>query len=272
MMYLVILVGILIMAASLSGVLFSSTVLKNLILKHLHYLVSLSAGVFFVISFFLALESIEHGETLFSGMLPIFFGALFTWLVFKLIPQVHHHHEEDGSHTHDTLDARRIIFGDSLHNIGDGVLLMTSFSIDIHLGITTAIGILVHEILEEVSEFFVMKEAGWSTKKALTVNFLTSSTIFIGIFGAYFALETFEHLEGILLGISSGVFLVVVFQDLIPHSIKNALQKNERSHTLKHLLFFFCGLVIMSAFNLQVEHSHEDSHLTGKEENYSNLK
>ncbi len=265
-MYTVTLVGILIMAASLSGVLFSGTVLKKFILKHLHYLVSLSAGVFFVISFFLALESIEHGKTLFSGMLPIFSGALFTWLIFKLIPQAHHHHEDDHIHHHDTLDARRIVLGDAFHNIGDGVLLMTSFSISTHLGMTTAIAILTHEILGEISEYFVMKEAGWSTKKALTVNFLTSSTIFIGIFGAYFALGTFEHLEGILLGISSGIFLIVVLQDLIPHSIKNALQKNERSHTLKHILFFLFGIFLMVTLSLKIEHADEKPNLKGTKE------
>ncbi len=259
-----ILAGIIIMLCSLSGILFSSTFLKKFFIKNLHYLVSLSAGVFFVISFFLALESIEHGETTFFGLLPIFFGSLFTWLIFKLIPQTHHHHEEDGAHTHDTLDARRIVFGDALHNIGDGVLLMTSFSIDAHLGIATTIGVVLHEILQEISEFFVMKEAGWSTKKALITNFTTSGTIFIGIFGAYVTLEIFEHLEGILLGISSGVFLIVVFQDLIPHSIKNALEKNERGHTMKHLLCFFVGVVIMSVLNFNTEHSHEESDLHNK--------
>ncbi len=89
----------------------------------------------------------------------------------------------------------------------------------------------VHELVQEVSEFFVLKQAGYSTKKALLTNFAVSSTILIGSIGGTFLLDTFSELELPLMGIAAGAFLVVVFQDLIPHSVRKA--KAKASH-LKH--------------------------------------
>ena len=133
---------------------------------------------------------------------------------------------------------------DAVHNIGDGVVIVVSFAASPLLGIASTASIMVHELLQEISEFFVLKEAGLSVRAALVWNFITSSTILIGVFGAYFLLERFEALEIPLLGLSVGSYLVVVFHDLIPHSISKA---TTRWHLAKHALFFAAGLALMAA-------------------------
>jgi zinc transporter ZupT len=53
----------------------------------------------------------------------------------------------------------------------------------------------------------------------LAFNFLTSSTIFIGIVISLYINDT-ENIQGVILAISSGFFANIVFSDLLPHKHK----------------------------------------------------
>jgi zinc and cadmium transporter len=253
-MLIVILASFVVMLASLVGVISIWSKLGQIIQKNLHFLVSFSAGVFLLIAYELGHETIEHAENGY-GWLWILVGALGLWLIFKFLPSFHHHHDNDSSseaHTHSGIDARKIMISDGIHNIGDGILLAASFAVSASLGWMATLSVFIHEIIQEISEFFVLKEAGYSTRKALKLNFLVSGTILIGSIGAYFLLDNFEAFEAPLLGISAGTFLIVVLQDLIPHSIKNSSKK----HILKHLVWFALGLVVMYFVSHLTTHSH----------------
>lgn len=240
------------MLASLIGTILVWKRLGTLIESNLHYLVSFSAGVFIIISYELAHESIEHLPTIASGFAWIISGAFVSYLVFKLLPNFHHHHDDTTeNHGHTSIDARRVIVSDAIHNIGDGILLAASFGVSTTLGIMTTISIFIHEIIQEVSEFFVLKQAGFETKKALLINFITSGTILIGAIGGYFLLEKFEAIEAPLLGITSGAFFIVVIHDLIPHSISSITNK---SHILKHIAWFALGALIISIADNIIPH------------------
>jgi zinc and cadmium transporter len=251
----IILSSFFIMLASLVGVIsvwknFGAFVERNLI-----FLVSFSAGVFLVLAYQLSYETIEHSETLEDGIIWIFVGAFVIWLLFKLLPGFHHHHDQgEEEHAHSRIDARKILLSDGLHNIGDGILLAAAFAVNTSLGFLTALSIFIHELVQEVSEFFVLKEAGYSTKKALALNFLVSSTILIGALGSFFLLENFEIFEVPLLGIAAGAFLIVVFHDLIPHSVRTS---HHTKRYIKHLTWFLIGVLMMIMLNTFVSHGHE---------------
>ena len=112
-----------------------------------------------------------------SGLL----GVLVLEIIERFHLASHHHHDTKHDHEHTGINARKLLFTDAIHNVADGVLLVPAFAVDVRLGIATAVAIFLHEAVQEVSEFFVLKEAGYSTKKALTLNFLVSSTILIGV-------------------------------------------------------------------------------------------
>lgn len=246
------LASLVIMSASLIGVVFVWLRLGAIIERNLAFLVSFSAGVFLVITYKLGVESIEHSSSLGSGLASILAGVILVLLMFKFLPSFHHHHEEGVEpHTHSRVDARRILFSDALHNIGDGVLLASAFAVSSFLGLVTMINIFIHELVQEVSEFFVLRQAGYSTRRALVLNFSVSGTILLGALGGFFFLEQFENLEAILLGIASGSFLVVVFHDLIPHSVRNS--RYEQVY-IKHAVWFGIGVVIMTLINTLVGH------------------
>lgn len=237
-----------IMLASLIGAISVWKNLGHFIGKNLHYLVSFSAGVFIVIAWQLSVEALES-----STFIWIALGAIVSFVIFKLLPDFHHHEESIKGHSHSKIDARRVIVSDAIHNIGDGILLTAAFSVSITLGIVTTLSIFIHELIQEISEFFVLKQAGFETKKALIINFITSSTILIGAVGGYFLLEKFEMIEAPLLGITAGSFFLIVAHDLIPHSISSI---TEKSHVLKHLAWFILGAILIALANMAIPHLH----------------
>jgi zinc and cadmium transporter len=236
-MFLPILIAaIIIMLASLAGIVFLWKSLGRVLEKNLSLLVSFSAGVFLLVVIQLLREVFVHGSSVGMGILWAVVGVVGVLLLFRFLPAFHHHHDEhheDDEHSH--IDARRIMLGDAMHNIGDGVLLAVAFSVSVPLGIATAVSIFVHEFVQEASEFFVLRQAGLSTKKALLYNFSVSATILIGAIGGYFLLESFSALEVPLLAISAGAFLVVVLHDLIPDAVRNSQKKKSYA---KHIAFF----------------------------------
>ena len=230
-----------IMLASLAGALFVSEGAGNFLKRNMGFLVSFSAGVFIIIAYGLGSETLEHASSLPQGLLYIFLGAMAIWVLFKLMPALHDHPEQGGAHNH-PINPLRVLVSDGFHNVGDGILLAASFAVSPALGLAAAVSIFVHELLQEVSEFFVLRAAGYSVKKALGLSFLVSSTVLVGALGGYFFLELFESLEPLLLGLSAGAFLVVVLGDLIPHSVRDA---RSSSHYVAHIGWFVLGGALM---------------------------
>jgi zinc transporter ZupT len=255
--------GLLVMLASLSGVLFTHKVAAKFLEERLSYLVSFSAGVFLVTSGALALEVFELADTALMAVLLIGAGYVFAWFLEYLFPDTHQHHDphchDDDHHHGNKKSARKLIVGDAVHNVGDGIILVPAFLVSPALGIAVTVSILIHEALQEVSEFFVLRQAGYSTKRALAINFLVSSTIFIGIGLSYLAVVNHD-LEVLLLALAAGFFLHVVLHDLIPKPHHHA----DSAGFVKHMVVLLVGLAAMSlvAFAIKDEHVHgaDDHH------------
>lgn len=252
------LASVLVMLASLAGVFVVWQRAGTFIEKNLHFLISFSAGVFSVIAIRLTLETIEHTGSVWGGLLWVVGGAFVLWGIFALMPALHHHH--DGDHRVHTINPRRLMTTDGLHNIGDGIVLAASFAVSVPVGIATTVSIFVHELLQEIAEFFVLRQAGYSTVRALIVNFLVSGTVLVGAVGGYFLLETFEGLHLALLGVGAGGIFVVVLNDLIPHSLQDSTSSK---HYAVHLVWFVVGVSMMYGLTLLLP--HEDSHEQGEE-------
>jgi len=264
--------SVLIMTASLIGVFSIWRKAGKTVERNLHFLISFSAGVFLIISYQLIIEVMHEGSNISSSIFWVLLGMVGIWFLFKIIPEFHNH-EEAHAHDHEhkdileentendhfknhenKIDSRKVILTDAMHNIGDGILLAAAFTISSPFGIMTAISIFIHELIQEVSEFFILRQSGFSTKKALKINFLASSTILIGSIGGFLLLGYFEILEVPLLGIAGGAFLVVVLQDLIPHSVKNSISNK---HHFKHIFWFIIGATLMFTVNSQFSHEHD---------------
>ena len=243
--------SVLVMLVSFSGKLFTWRGAGPLIERNLHFFVSFAAGVMFLIAWNLSQELVEHAGTLAAGLPWIAIGSVVVLVAFRYIPQFHHHHDR-GDHTHSKIDVNRLLASDAIHNIGDGIVIVVSFAASPLLGIASTVSIAVHEMLQEISEFFVYREAGLPVRLALTLNFITSGTILVGALGAYFLLERFEALEVPLLGLSVGAYLIVVFHDLIPHSLSSV---SDRMHLVRHIAFFLIGMILMGLLITYLPHA-----------------
>ncbi len=259
-----ILAALLVAAASLIGIITTYRFAAEKTMKLLPYLVSASAGLFTVVVITLALEAAEFLElTTVLALMALGVGALF--LLSWLLPESHHHHTEDECDTPvpKKPHAKRILIADAIHNIGDGIILVPAFMVNPALGIAVTIGVLAHEALQELSEFFVLRAAGLSVRRALLYNFLTALTILVGVaIGA--ALIAFEELTAAILAFSAGAFLFVVLKDLVPHTMHHAKNGEAMSHTTAAVL----GFVLMSGIVLAAPHHHAHNHEHGHEHSH----
>lgn len=266
--------SIVVMLVSLIGVIFISKRLYNFVEKQLSLFVSFSAGVFLFIVYHLGQETLIHTHTITEALLWIAVGAVGLMMIFRLLPSFHHHHDTTCTteKPHSFIDARRIMMSDALHNIGDGILIASAFQISVSLGVASTLSVIIHECIQELSEFFVLQQAGLSMKKALKWNFTVSSTILIGALGSYFIMEQFESLMIPLLGISTGAFFMVVIHDLIPESVRVTFSRKTYLASLGAFLLGLCSMGIMSGF---FDHEHEIQHqdhvlVVASEENHQN--
>jgi len=198
-----ILAALAVMIVSLVGVILTIGRIGSWLRRNLTYLATFAGGVFILVAWHLAEEAAHEGGWMvaISAMLA---GALIMESINFFFP-AHHHHGVEHDHAHTPIDGRRVLFSDALHNIGDGILIFAAFSADFYIGIVATVGVLLHEFVQEISEFFVLKESGYSNRAALTWNFLVSTTIFIGLFLAA-TLSSMEIIVAILSGVAAGGF------------------------------------------------------------------
>lgn len=239
-----------VMFASLSGVVTVFGGAQKFIKNSIHLLTSFAIGVFGVVVFFLISETLSNG-TLGQTALWVFAGLGMMFLLPEFIPDFHHHHTDDSEHTHSSKGAVRILASDGVHNIADGILISASFLSGGAVSVGVILSVLIHEVVQELTEFFVLRQAGYSTKRALVRNFLVSSTILIGAVGSYFFLERFESLEPVFLGVAAGGFLAVLLQDLIPSSFGEARRSKK---ALSHIVAIILGLLLMLGVGLLFGH------------------
>jgi len=160
--------------------------------------------------------------------LTLLFGILIFFLLEKFVLWRHCHvevcegHEEThqhatiSDHQRDAASARLVLLGDGFHNALDGVLIAAAFMTDVHLGIVTAVAVIVHEIPQEVGDLAILLHGGMSRGKALLLNLLTSLTSVFGGVIAYFALGTALRFLPYAIALAASSFLYIAVADLIP--------------------------------------------------------
>jgi len=247
--------ALIIMAASLAGKLFTWGLLARFAATRMRLLVATAAGVFTIAIYNLAHEALHESGLSYSVAGAFVVGMVLLEGMTRLLPKnTHHHHGPHPEHHHSGIDARRMLLGDAVHNVHDGLTLVPAFLLSLPIGYGTALGILLHELVQEVSEFFVLREAGYSVRKALTWNFIVSTTILIGV-GIAGALATTDGMERLLIAFSAGAFTYILFRDLAPSIVAHARQERR---PLTYLLAFCVGGAAMFGVTTLVPHEHHE--------------
>jgi zinc and cadmium transporter len=150
-------------------------------------------------------------------------GGIFAFFVLEKLLLWRHCHTEH-CEVHDThaqphdhgRSGALIVVGDAVHNFVDGILIAAAFLQSTELGVITAVAIVAHESPQEVGDFLILLHSGYSRTRALVLNVLSSLATLVGGVLGYFALQTLQQWEPVLLGIVAASMIYVAVADLIP--------------------------------------------------------
>ena len=116
---------------------------------------------------------------------------------------------------HDS-SATLILIGGSLHNLTDGAIVGAAVLTSVPLGITTALAVAAHQIPQEVSDYAILLDTGYSRTRAFVMNALSASTCALGAVAVYAAASWTPTALPYALAFAAGSFLYVALSDLIP--------------------------------------------------------
>lgn len=228
-----------------------TTALLGRIVKNL---VSLSAGVLLGAALLNVLpEAFGRGADAHDLFLTLLAGLLFFFLLEKaeLYRHAHHHEGDDPHHHHhhgfDAEQAGRggwaVLTGDSIHNFCDGIIIAAAFLADTRLGIVTAAAVVAHEIPQEVGDYIVLLNAGFSRARALAYNALSGLAAVAGGVLGYFVVGPWEAFFPYLLVVAASSFIYVAVADLIPQ-LQRRLPLRE---TVSQVVWIGAGLALIVA-------------------------
>jgi zinc transporter ZupT len=196
-------------------------------------------GVYSALVFVLLKESFEHADLIIAGG-GLLLGFLISFFIGYYFKEFHHHHGIEEHHVHSKVSAVKILISDFLHNIVDGIAIVSGFAINNTVGITSIVGVLGHQIIQQSGQQVLLVEEGLKPKKALFVSFLISLSVFIALF-----IGQGEVLESSLMAVSAGVILFKILTDI-----------KENKWTKYSVIGFIIGFVLLLGSLLVIPHTH----------------
>lgn len=167
-----------------------------------------------------ALEQLPRG-----GVLGSLLAGILTFFVLEKLVLWRHCHEADDCAVHDTA-ASLVIIGDAFHTFVDGALIGAATLTSIPLGLSTAIAAAAHEVPQEIGDFAVLLHAGYSRRRALTLNVLSGLAGIAGAVTIYYATGPVPRVLPYVLAFAAGCFLYVAMTDLIPGLHRGQIDRN----------------------------------------------
>ncbi|MBU4370086.1 ZIP family metal transporter, partial [Patescibacteria group bacterium] len=215
---------------------------KETLKKITLFLISLSAGALMGGAFLHLLPEASSQipiDRLFTITLVAF---IFFFFMEKILYWRHCHKGHCEIHTFGYMN----LFGDSLHNFIDGLVIAGAFLINIKLGMVTTLAIALHEIPQEIGDFGVLIHAGFKKKQALIINYLIALTVVLGGIVGYFLSFHLENIIPYLLPFAAGGFIYISASDLMPEIRKEP----KLTRSISSFVIFVLGLLIMYLLKL----------------------
>ncbi|HEY9381405.1 MAG TPA: ZIP family metal transporter [Burkholderiales bacterium] len=150
-----------------------------------------------------------------TGLFATVLGGLIAFFALEKVALWRHSHTHEPGEAHERA-APLVLIGDGFHNFADGVLIAAAFLTHPALGWTTTIAILAHEIPQEMGDFLVLLNAGYSRAKAYWLNLASSATAIIGGIAGYYVLGAVSWLLPYVLALAASSFIYIAVADLIP--------------------------------------------------------
>ena len=216
---------------------FTLVVKEEKLERALLFLISFSAGALMGGAFLHLLPEAAQEiqpEILFPAVLTSF---VFFFLVEKILCWRHCHKGKCKVHSFGWIN----LFGDSIHNFIDGLVIAGSFLTSLKLGLITSLAVALHEIPQEIGDFGVLLYSGFKKRKALIANFLVALTVVLGGLAGFFLSYQAQKMIPYLLPLAAGGFIYISASDLMPELRKEASLKK----SLVSFGIFLGGILLM---------------------------
>jgi len=195
-----------------------------------------------------ALEAAGH-DNLHAVTAAVLGGLLLFFVLEKLVIWRHCHEDHCEGHGHQPHAGSRrraagalIIVGDGLHNFVDGVLIGAAFLTDISLGMVTALAVAAHEIPQEVGDFVILLDSGYSRARAFVLNVLSSVTTVVGALLAYLGLSATSTALPYVIAVAVASFIYIAVSDLIP----GLHRRTDLPGGIKQVLLIAAGVAVIA--------------------------
>jgi zinc and cadmium transporter len=140
-------------------------------------------------------------------------GIVLFYLLEKLTLWRHCHEPQCDTHT---AEGPMILIGDAIHNFVDGVVIAAAFAGSPSLGVATGVAVVAHEIPQEVGDFAVLLQGGFSRWRALAFNTLSATATLPGALLGWAFLPSIAGVVPYLLALSAASFIYIALADLVP--------------------------------------------------------
>jgi zinc and cadmium transporter len=175
-----------------------------------------------------------------TGALGSLLAGILTFFALEKLVIWRHCHEEAECATHSSA-ASLVIVGDAFHTFVDGAIISAAVLTSVPLGISTAVAAAAHEIPQEVGDFAVLLNAGYSRRRAILLNLSSATTGVIGAVIVYVVMGPIPQALPYFVAFSAGGFLYVAMSDLIPDLHRNPRDPNP----IRQTLLIGAGIVTM---------------------------
>ena len=208
-------------------------------------LVAFSAGSLLGSAFFHMLPTAVRADPSFLG---VWIWVLLGFSLFFAFEQLLHWHRcQHAQGDHASTLPTLIVAGDALHNFLGGMAVAGAFLVDAKLGMATWLAEAAHEFPQELGEYGVLLHGGWSRRKALVVNVISSLPFLVG--GLLTWAVSFQIDVAFLVPFAAGNFLYIAASDLIPE-----VNRHHRLATAAlHFAAFAVGVLLLLAIRIGLD-------------------
>ncbi len=208
---------------------------KDKPLSFLKALISLAAGSLLAIAFLDLLPEVLSENLAPSLVFGVTLGSILFFFILEKI--FHWHHCQCDEHDcvcppHKSNIIYTNLIGDAIHNLLDGFLVASAFMLSFQAGLIVTLGVILHEIPREISDFGVLLYAGLDKLKALFYNFLTAVLEIGGAVAFYFLGSQVGAVAPLMAAFAAGNFIYLASADLIPELHHETDPKKVISHTV----------------------------------------
>jgi ZIP family zinc transporter len=198
------------------------------------FIMGFAGGVMLIVSllelFTEALSLLSHLDATFAFAI----GAIIMMVIDLTLPHMEAGRWETGVMNPGLLKTGIIVaFGISLHNLPEGIVILTSYSHLPKLGLMIALMICLHNIPEGIATATPLVLAGLSKRRALLISFLSGMTEPLGaLIGSMFlmGLGRSDYIIGLGLAIAAGIMTYITVDELIP------MAHEYSSNSSKHII------------------------------------